>query len=96
MATVGGSAAMRLPQADVLAEGKLADIILIDLKQPNMQPVHNIPANLVYSGSKQNVKMTMIGGKVLYRDGQFFVGEDVGNIYRETERIVRRLTGQDN
>lgn len=94
MATVGGASAMRLSKADVLAEGKLADLILIDLKQPNMQPVHDIVAGLVYSGGRQNVKMTMIGGRILYRDGRFYVGEDVANIYRETETIVRRLTGQ--
>ena len=93
MATVNGSAAMRLKNADILAEGKLADIIMIDLKQPNMQPIHNIPSNLVYSGSKQNVKMTMIGGKILYKDGKFFVGEEETNIYKEAEKIVCRLTG---
>ena len=94
MATVNGASAMRIPNADILAEGKLADIIMIDLKQPNMQPMHNIPANLVYSGSKQNVKMTMIAGKILYMDGRFHVGEEAADIYREVERIVRRLTGQ--
>lgn len=91
MATVNGAAAMQLKDADVLAEGKLADIIMLDLKQPNMQPVHNIGKNIVYSGSKQNVKMTMIGGRILYMDGKFFVGEEPSNIYKETERIVECL-----
>ena len=36
---------------------------MIDLMQPNMQPIQNIEKNLVYSGSKQNVKMTMIARK---------------------------------
>ncbi len=84
---------MHLQDADVLAEGKLADIIMIDLKQPNMQPVHNIEKNIVYSGSKQNVKMTMIGGRILYMDGKFHVGEEPSAIYKETERIVNRLMG---
>lgn len=92
MATVNGAKAMQLNNADVLAKGKLADIIMIDLKQPNMQPIHNIGKNLVYSGSKQNVKMNMIGGRILYMDGKFYVGEEPSNIYRETERIVNRLT----
>ncbi|MGN1149038.1 MAG: amidohydrolase [Lachnospiraceae bacterium] len=92
MATVNGAAAMHLNNADVLAEGKLADIIMIDLKQPNMQPIHNIEKNIVYSGSKKNVKMTMIGGRILYMDGKYYVGEEPSDIYRETERIVRRLT----
>lgn len=92
MATVQGARAMHLSKADVLAKGKLADIILIDLHQPNMQPIHNIPKNLVYSGSKSNVCMTMIGGKILYRNGEFNIGDSVENIYTRCDEIVRRLT----
>lgn len=91
MATVNGAKAMRLPKADVLAKGKLADLILIDLHQPNMQPIHNIPKNLVYSGSKSNVLMTMINGKILYREGEFNVGESVNEIYERCNKIVKRI-----
>lgn len=91
MATVNGAASMRLQNADVLAEGKLADIIMIDLQQPNMQPVHHIEKNLVYSGSKQNVKMTMINGKILYMDGMFYTGVSATDIYSETERRIHIL-----
>lgn len=91
MATVGGSKAMRLPDTDVLAEGKLADIIMIDLHQPNMQPLNNIPKNLVYSGSKQNVKMTMIQGKILYENGKFDDTYDVEAIYGKANEIINSL-----
>lgn len=92
MATVNGSIAMNLPDTDVLAEGKLADIIMIDLHQPNMQPINNIPKNLVYSGSKQNVKMTMIQGKILYENGRFADTYDVETIYRRANEIIDSLT----
>ncbi len=91
MATVQGARAMRLSKADVLAKGKYADIIMIDLHQPNMQPIHNIPKNLVYSGSKSNVCMTMINGKILYYNREFNVGDSVENIYAKCDEIVRRL-----
>ncbi len=91
MATVNGAKAMRLGRADVLAKGKLADIVMLDMSQPNMQPEHNIPANLVYSGSKANVKMTVVGGRVLYHDGRFFVGEDPEGIYRQCRRVAGRV-----
>ncbi len=42
MATVNGAKAMGLDDCDVLAEGKEADLIMIDLKQPNMQPINDI------------------------------------------------------
>lgn len=91
MATVNGAKAMRLSKADVLAKGKLADLIMLDLHQPNMQPVHNIPKNLVYSGSKSNVLMTMINGKILYRNGEYNIGESVDDIYAQCDKIVRRI-----
>lgn len=91
MATVEGAKAMRLPKCDVLARGKQADIIMIDLHQPNMRPFHNIPKNLVYSGSKANVCMTMINGRILYRSGEFFVGESADDIYAKCDRIVERV-----
>lgn len=91
MATVNGAAAMHLHDADVLAKGKLADMILIDLQKPNMQPIHNIEKNIVYSGSKQNIKLTMIGGRILYQDGNYYVGEKPMHIYKEVERSLTRL-----
>lgn len=91
MATVNGSKAMNLPDTDVLAEGKLADMIMIDLYQPNMQPINNIPKNIVYSGSKQNVKMTMIHGSILYENGRFADRYDVGEIYRKANEIIDSL-----
>ena len=91
MATVNGAHAMGLKDCDVLAPGKNADIILIDLKQPNMQPIHNIAKNIVYSGSKTNVAMTMVGGKVLYRNGEFFMGNKPEEIYEACENIAKKI-----
>ncbi len=92
MATVNGAKAMGLLDADVLSEGKEADIIMIDLHQPNMQPLNNIAKNIVYSGSKQNVALTMVHGKILYENGEFFIGEDPEDIYRKANRIIERLS----
>lgn len=92
MATVGGAKAMGLTDCDTLSVGKQADIIMIDMKRPNMQPVHNITKNIVYSGSKDNVKMTMIAGKILYENGEFFVGQDIQEIYDKANDIVKRVT----
>lgn len=91
MATVGGAKAMHLSKSDVIAKGKNADLILLDLSMPNMQPELNIPKNIVYSGSKANVCMTMIGGRVLYRNGQFYVGESKEEIYGRCNSILKRI-----
>lgn len=91
MATVHGAKAMRLFKADVLAKGKLADIIMIDLHQPNMQPPRNVISNLVYSANKSNVLMTMVNGRILYRKGEYFLGESAQDIMDAANRVIERL-----
>lgn len=93
MATVEGAHAMGLKDADILAEGKFADLIMIDLQWPNMQPINNIIKNIVYSGSKQNVKMTMVNGRILYEDGKFFIGTPANEIYQKANEIIERIKG---
>ena len=91
MATAGGAYAMGLPDCDCLVAGKKADLVMIDLRQPNMQPENNLVKNLVYSGSKQNVKLTMVNGKVLYEDGTFLIGTDPAEIYTKANEIIGRM-----
>ena len=94
MATAGGARAMGLADCDVLAEGKCADMVLLDLQKPNMQPLNNITKNIVYSGSKQNVKMTMIDGKILYEDGVFHVGTAPEEIYAKVNESITRMKSE--
>lgn len=91
MATVNGAHALGLNDSDVLEVGKNADIIMIDLKNPAMQPINNIAKNIVYSGSKDCVKMTMINGKVLYYNHEFFVEQDVNEIISKANEVTQRL-----
>ena len=91
MAVTGGAKAMGLTDCDCLAEGKKADLIMIDLNQPNMQPINNLMKNLVYSGSKQNVKMTMINGKILYEYQKFFIGVEPKEVYKRANEIITRM-----
>ena len=91
MACVGGARAMGLACCDVIAPGKKADLAVIDLLRPNMQPLNNIGKNLVYAGSKANVRLTMVNGKVLYENGEFFIGGEPERIYAEANDFMRRL-----
>ena len=90
MACVNGALSLNHEECSDLSIGKKADIIMIDLKQPNMQPILNIPKNIVYSGSKTNIKMTMINGKILYHNGSF-KGVNVEEIYEKCAQITERL-----
>lgn len=92
MACSGGALAMGLTDCDVLAPGKKADLAVINLMQPNMQPIHNIPKNLVYAGTKQNVVMTVIDGKILYENGSFTT-VDPQEIYSRAEKLSQEICG---
>ena len=91
MATTAGARAMGLTDCDDLAVGKKADLVMIDLMQPNMQPENNLVKNLVYSGSKQNVAMTMVNGRILYEGGVFDIGFAPKEIYAKANAIISRM-----
>ena len=33
------------------------------------------------------MRLTMVNGKVLYENGEFFIGEDAGKLYAEADKI---------
>lgn len=88
MATRNGANSVGLTDCNCLAEGKLADLTVINLNMPNMQPINNIPDNLVYAGNPSNVCMTMVNGKILYENGVYNIGEDPEFIYKESQKII--------
>jgi 5-methylthioadenosine/S-adenosylhomocysteine deaminase len=89
MACINGALCMGLNDCDGIAAGKKADLTVIDLHKPNMRPLNNLPANIVYSGSKENIRLTMVNGRVLYENGRFFIGEEAESIYEKAEKFMR-------
>ena len=94
MATVGGAKAMGLEDCDTLEAGKQADLQVLSMQQPNFQPKNDILKNVVYSGSKSNVRLTMVAGKILYRDGEYFIGKDPAEVYAKANQIIRRMEAE--
>ena len=69
MATIGAARALHMEdKIGSLEVGKLADIIVIDTKAPNMIPVYNPYSALVYSAYATNVKHSVVDGKLLMED----------------------------
>jgi len=87
----GGARAMGLPDCDSLAPGKWADLAVIDLSRPSMRPILAPAQNLVYSGSKDCVRLTMVAGRILYENGEFHVGDSVEHIIAEAEKYTKEL-----
>lgn len=70
-ATYNGAQAMGYDRLGLLKPGYLADLILLDLSGAHMSPCHDMESNLVYSAQGSDVCLTMVNGKVLYRNGEF-------------------------
>ena len=71
MATVNGALALGRTDTGVIAPGKLADLILVELSALNMTPCHAVAENLVYSARPDNVVMNMARGQVIYENGVY-------------------------
>ena len=66
MATMGGARALHMEdKIGSLEKGKLADIIIIDTKSLNMQPIYDPYSAIVYSMLPTDVKTTIINGKII-------------------------------
>ena len=91
MACVGGAEAMGPSDCTDIAPGMRADLVVLDLQRPNMQPENNLIKNIVYAGSKENVRLTMVEGRVLYERGEFHVGESADEIYRRANNFIRKI-----
>jgi aminodeoxyfutalosine deaminase len=70
-ATFGGAKSLGLEsQIGTLETGKQADIIAISLAQAAQMPVHDINSALIFASNSRDVKMTMVAGKEIYRNGE--------------------------
>jgi cytosine/adenosine deaminase-related metal-dependent hydrolase len=72
MSTLGGAEALGLSnEIGSLKAGKLADIIAVNLTGFHVQPVFSPADALVFSCRASDVRMTMVGGEVLFENGVY-------------------------
>jgi len=69
MATIEGAKAVHLEkEIGSLEAGKKADLILIDLSEPNAVPMYDVYSQLAYALKATNVDTVVVAGRVLMRD----------------------------
>jgi 5-methylthioadenosine/S-adenosylhomocysteine deaminase len=80
MATRNGARALGI-DADVgsIEVGKCADLVLLDLRAPHTTPSPDPFSTVVYTARPDNVRLTMVDGEILVRDGSP-VGLDAAGI----------------
>jgi 5-methylthioadenosine/S-adenosylhomocysteine deaminase len=88
LATRGGARALGLhDRIGVLAPGMKADIILVDLRQPHLTPLHNVVSNLVYSARACDVRTVLVNGAVVVNDGKVTTVSQDEVMARASERV---------
>ena len=93
MATRHGAAAIHDPLAGRLAPGSRADFFALDLRTPNLQPVHSVVSNVVYAATGLENRLTVCDGRELYRDGRF-LSLDFDALLAEAESLRRWAAGR--
>ena len=93
-ATLNGFKSQGRMDSGKIAVGQKADIIVINTDVPNMYPATDIACNLVYAAQGNDVKLTMVDGKVLYKDGEYLtidIEKAKAQTQMHTDAILQQL-----
>lgn len=99
MATIEGARALGMEnQVGSIREGKLADMIIIDLSAPYMNPIYldpirNIVPNLVYAARGTEVETVIIDGKIIV-DHHTLMTVDEGAVIEKANAGARRISNK--
>lgn len=90
MATVNGAIAQGRADCGLVKVGNKADFVIYDFNKPHLQPVYNEISNIVFSAQAEDVFMTVIDGKVVYKNGEFKT-IDLERVIYEVNSIKKRI-----
>ena len=93
-ATLGGAQAQGRADCGVIRVGAKADLAVLDLDTPWMTPATDLLTNVIYSAQGNDIRLTMVDGKVLYRDGTYptiDIERVKYDVQRETNAILAQL-----
>lgn len=91
MATINGAKALCLEdKIGSIDEGKMADLIILNLEDVVTKPINNIFSEIVYNIKGYNVETTIINGKILMQDKKVRNIEEK-EVYDKCEEIIKRI-----
>ena len=90
-ATEGGARALRMEtQIGALTPGRQADFIAVALEGAHQIPLHDPRAAVIAASSGRDVKLTVVAGREIYRDGQMLT-VDEPELKERARRIAAKL-----
>ena len=91
MATINGARALGLEeQLGSIEAGKQADLVALDLAQPETQPLHHVVSSLVYAASSRQVTDVWIAGRRVLKSGELTT-IDMNEVMTSATRWQERL-----
>jgi cytosine/adenosine deaminase-related metal-dependent hydrolase len=89
-ATAAGAEALGRRDLGRIAPGARADLVVIDMARPHLQPVSDPLRTLVWNASGADVSAVMVDGRLLVENGRYLLGDE-GEIVRRGARAARKL-----
>ena len=91
MATLGSARVLGM-EKDIgsLEVGKKADIIILNLQSPHLQPVYNIVSQLVYSATGADVRDVIIDGQLVMQNRRLLT-LDEETILEKTQEMKEKI-----
>lgn len=94
LATRAGALSQGRQDCGEVAVGMRADLVLLDGAGVGVTPCHDPLSQTVYAAGRENVSLTMVDGRVLYRDGAWTT-LDLERIRFEARQAAHRLAGEN-
>jgi 5-methylthioadenosine/S-adenosylhomocysteine deaminase len=91
MATLGGASALGISdRLGSLEPGKLADVVLVDARVPELTPLYDVYSHLVYAAKGGNVATVVVNGKVVVRNRRMET-VDEGEVLSKARELQGRI-----
>jgi len=65
-----------------IEKGKLADIVIINLKKPHLTPLYDVYSHIVYAAMASDVETVMVNGKVVVNGRRLVTADESEILYR--------------
>jgi len=91
MATLGGAKALGIDdRVGSLEPGKLADVVLIDARVPELTPLYDVYSHLVYAAKGGNVATVVVNGRIVVRNRRMET-VDEGEVLAKARELQGRI-----
>ena len=92
MATIGGARGIGLgDEVGSLEPGKRADLVVVSMAAPRQTPLYDPVSHLVYTTRGDDVRMTIVHGRILMRDGHVLTLDET-MILEEARQLAMKVS----